>query len=104
MSTTKTLSQQKNTWMRRALIFDKVLRYSGLSTANIMQCGGETLVNILLKAPENIIRDCQMRDESERLPKMGDKSLCKSCGKPIEYIGPYWRHTTCSPRHIAIPA
>jgi hypothetical protein len=35
--------------------------------------------------------------------KMGQKAVCKSCGKEIEYVGPYWRHTTYSPRHIAIP-
>lgn len=35
--------------------------------------------------------------------KIGDTSLCRSCGKPIEYIGPYWRHTTTSPRHDGIP-
>ena len=36
-------------------------------------------------------------------PEMGDKSSCKHCHKPIEYIGPYWRHITYSPRHIAEP-
>lgn len=36
--------------------------------------------------------------------KIGTKSTCKSCGKEIEYIGPYWRHTgEQQPRHIAIP-
>lgn len=34
---------------------------------------------------------------------IGDKSICEMCGKPIEYIGPHWRHTTYSPRHIATP-
>jgi len=54
------LKQKKDTWMRRALILDKVLQHLGLNTANIMQCSGEALINILLKAPENVIRDCQM--------------------------------------------
>ena len=35
--------------------------------------------------------------------RLGDTSLCKACGKPIEYISPYWRHTTYSPRHGAQP-
>ena len=34
---------------------------------------------------------------------IGDKSICEMCGKPIEYIGPHWRHTTYSPRHPATP-
>lgn len=38
-----------------------------------------------------------------RKPKIGQKSICKMCGKEIEYIGPYWRHTTYSPRHPATP-
>lgn len=36
-------------------------------------------------------------------PKLGQKATCKACGKEIEYIGPYWRHTTYSPRHPAEP-
>lgn len=36
-------------------------------------------------------------------PELGDTSFCKMCSKPIEYIGPYWRHTTYSPRHPALP-
>jgi hypothetical protein len=35
--------------------------------------------------------------------RMGDKDTCKTCGEGIEYVGPYWRHTTSTPRHIAIP-
>lgn len=67
MPDTETLSQEKITWRRRARILDKVLRHLGFNTANIMQCGGEALVNVLLKAPENVIRDCQMRDGSETI-------------------------------------
>lgn len=37
------------------------------------------------------------------MPKLGSKSTCKDCGKEVEYVGPYWRHTTYSPRHMAIP-
>lgn len=37
------------------------------------------------------------------MPEMGQKAACELCGKEIEYVGPYWRHTTCSPRHIASP-
>lgn len=35
--------------------------------------------------------------------KMGDKSVCKSCGRPIEYVGPYWRHVGKEYRHVAEP-
>lgn len=38
------------------------------------------------------------------MPAMGDKATCKSCGKAIEYVGPYWRHLgENQPRHPAIP-
>lgn len=35
--------------------------------------------------------------------EMGTLAVCKMCGKPIEYVGPYWRHIGYSPRHPAIP-
>ena len=25
-------------------------------------------------------------------PVIGERSVCQRCGKPIEYIGPFWRH------------
>lgn len=37
------------------------------------------------------------------MPKLGDKGTCSQCGKPIEYVGPHWRHTGSSPRHVAKP-
>jgi len=37
-------------------------------------------------------------------PSLGDTATCKLCGGTIEYIGPYWRHTDKSPRHIATPS
>lgn len=36
-------------------------------------------------------------------PQMGDKDACRHCGSTIEYVGPYWRHTTWTPRHKAEP-
>jgi hypothetical protein len=35
--------------------------------------------------------------------KLGTKDVCKPCGEPIEYIGPYWRHIDSSPRRPAMP-
>ena len=35
--------------------------------------------------------------------QLGAKATCRQCGKPIEYSGLFWRHTTCHPRHIALP-
>ena len=26
-------------------------------------------------------------------PKMGDMSTCQQCGRPIQYVGPMWRHS-----------
>lgn len=37
-------------------------------------------------------------------PKLGDKAACKLCGKPIEYVGPYWRHIGSMQGHQAAPA
>lgn len=37
-------------------------------------------------------------------PKMGDRDTCKQCGKPIEYVGSYWRHVDGKYRHVAKPA
>lgn len=40
----------------------------------------------------------------ENEPKMGDRAICALCGKEIEYVGPYWRHTgEIQPRHPATP-
>lgn len=37
-------------------------------------------------------------------PALGDRAVCRSCGAPIEYIGPAWRHVgAVQPRHIAEP-
>jgi hypothetical protein len=36
-------------------------------------------------------------------PKLGDRSTCRSCGGPIEFIGLYWRHVGQTPRHPAEP-
>ena len=36
-------------------------------------------------------------------PKLGDRSTCRQCGKPIEFIAPYWRHIGTDPRHAAKP-
>lgn len=35
--------------------------------------------------------------------KIGDKSTCSMCKKPIEYVGPYWRHIYGQPRHPGVP-
>ena len=35
--------------------------------------------------------------------KIGIKSSCKDCGKEIEFNGEFWYHTTCTPRHPAVP-
>jgi hypothetical protein len=40
---------------------------------------------------------------SKQQPKMGDPGVCAACGQPIQYVGPYWRHTLTSPRHPARP-
>lgn len=34
---------------------------------------------------------------------VGTEDFCKSCRKPIVFKGPYWEHTTYSPRHPAFP-
>jgi hypothetical protein len=39
----------------------------------------------------------------DEIMKLGTKSICAACGKPIEWIGPYWRHIGPQPRHIATP-
>jgi hypothetical protein len=37
-------------------------------------------------------------------PKLGARAVCKMCGEPIEYIGPYWQHIgEMQPRHPALP-
>jgi hypothetical protein len=38
------------------------------------------------------------------MPTIGDRSSCQTCGHKIEYVGPYWRHVGCSPRHPGVPA
>jgi hypothetical protein len=35
--------------------------------------------------------------------QLGEVSTCTQCGKPIEYIGPGWRHINSTPRHKAMP-
>ena len=37
------------------------------------------------------------------MPKLGEKGTCAQCGKPIQYVGPHWRHTASNPRHVAKP-
>jgi len=37
------------------------------------------------------------------MPKFGDLAECQACGNEIKWIGPYWQHTTCSPRHPGKP-
>ena len=46
-----------------------------------------------------------METSEKEQPSFGDKAICKSCGNPIIYIGPYWKHNTgdWQPRHIAEP-
>jgi len=62
----KATVQQENEWMRRAVIFDKVLRHLGFDTTSIMQCSGMILANVVLKEPEDIIHDCQMHSQASR--------------------------------------
>jgi len=38
------------------------------------------------------------------MAELGQRATCRSCGEPIEYIGPYWRHVGSRPRHVAEPA
>lgn len=38
-------------------------------------------------------------------PAIGDKSVCRDCGRPIVFLGRYWGHEgDWHPRHIARPA
>ena len=37
------------------------------------------------------------------MPKFGDLAECQACGTEIQWIGSYWEHTTCNPRHIGKP-
>lgn len=34
---------------------------------------------------------------------MGTRTTCESCGHPIEYVGPFWRHVGKQFRHPATP-
>lgn len=38
------------------------------------------------------------------MPKHGDKSTCRSCGRPITFLIRYWDHDgDVKPRHPAVP-
>jgi hypothetical protein len=37
------------------------------------------------------------------MPKFGDLAQCQACGNEIKWIGQYWEHTTCNPRHVGRP-
>jgi hypothetical protein len=37
------------------------------------------------------------------MPKLGKKSICQTCGRPIVWTGKYWEHTEGQFRHIAYP-
>lgn len=42
--------------------------------------------------------------DTKELKKPYIKSTCKVCGKPIIYVGPYWKHQTKKrPDHPATP-
>lgn len=36
-------------------------------------------------------------------PSIGNKSTCQLCGKPITFLGCFWKHDDGKPRHIAKP-
>lgn len=36
-------------------------------------------------------------------PKIGATAICNQCGKEIEFVSTYWRHTKHAFRHIATP-
>lgn len=41
---------------------------------------------------------------SEKQYMIGDTAVCRSCGKKIFYVGPYWQHEgKAQPRHIGQP-
>jgi len=39
------------------------------------------------------------------MPKFatGDRSMCQTCGREIEYVGPSWRHVGAASRHPGKP-
>ena len=61
--TQHTLQSGLNNWTHRASILSSVLRHLDFNTNNIMECSGETLSNILLKKPEDIIKGCHMKSK-----------------------------------------
>lgn len=55
------LSDMATKQMYRAIIFARVLEHLGYNPRNIQQASKAVLANIILKRPEDIINDCQMR-------------------------------------------